>query len=285
VMGISGRSPFESVCIALSTISTGGFSADGRLPVGGALPHLMLMVFMFLSGIGYHVHLSILSSRWRKKALLDTENLVYVGVALLGSTIVAITLLLSGTALGRSIWQGSFAAVSALTTTGYMVPGMDSFPDSAKLLFLLLMLVGASSFSVASGFKIQRVLLLSSGLVGEIKRSAHPNIVRSLRRGDGFYSEKALESASVIFLYLFFIIGVSIIPFLLFGSDLFEALSLVISSVTNTGMAFGTLGTAAGINGLGPFPKLTLVMIMFLGRFEIILPLYYINRRVQMFKD
>ena len=60
-------------------------------------------------------------------------------------------------------------------------------------------------------------------------------------------------------------------------------LILCVTSVSNSGMAFGEFSTPGGISSLNWFLKLTLSLIMILGRFEILLPLYIITLRGRRF--
>jgi trk system potassium uptake protein TrkH len=238
---------------------------------------------MFLAGMGYYVHMSVFSARGRKRTLLDTENLSYLMITFTFPVVVFLILIFDGTALNTSLWQGIFSTISAISTTGFMIEGMNGWPDSTKFLLLILMLMGGSSLSLASGFKLQRVFLLVKGFFGEVQRASHPNAVIPLRRGEGSYSEKALESANMTFFYLFGLLGITIGIVLIFKGNIFDVMSLCVTSLANSGMAFGEFSTPEGISSLNWFLKLLLTFIMLLGRFEILLPLYFISFRSHRF--
>ncbi|MGA1793010.1 MAG: TrkH family potassium uptake protein [Thermoplasmatota archaeon] len=276
---IGGMDLFDSICLSLSTVSTGGFTSTGRTLDQGSGIHLLVIAFMFLTGMGYYVHMSIFSARGRKKTIMDVENISYLMIILVAPTILFIILVFDGLASLPSLWKGSFAAVSAITTTGFMVDGMNDWPDSSKFLLLVLMLIGGSSLSLASGFKVQRVFLLLKGFLNEVKSSSHPNAVVTLRRGEGSYSEKALEAANMTFFYLFGLMAISIGLILIFRGDMFSVISLCVTSIANSGIAFGEYADPGGIASLNAFVKLVLVSIMFLGRFEVLLPLYFLSMR------
>jgi trk system potassium uptake protein TrkH len=280
---IGGRNLFDSVCLAMGTISTGGFSSEGRVIAEGAGILVLVTIAMFVTGMGYYVHLSLLSARGRSKTLFDTENITYMTIALTVPVIGFMILLADGSGAGRSALDGLFTTISALSTTGFMAEGMGDWPDSMKMLLLLLMLLGGSSLSLSSGFKVHRFFLLIKGFLAEVKRSSHPSAVFSLRRGEGNYSDKALESANMAFFYLFSLLVISTGLLLMFHGDLFEALTLCATSISNSGMAFGVFSTADGIESLNWFVKLVLVLIMILGRFEVLLPLYVLSLRGRRF--
>ncbi|MGA1873450.1 MAG: potassium transporter TrkG, partial [Thermoplasmatota archaeon] len=234
---------FDAICLSMSTVSTGGFTSTGRIVGEGSGIHILVILFMFLAGMGYYVHMSIFSARARKRTILDAENVSYLFITLTFPVVLFLILLFDGAGTLPSLWKGSFAVISAISTTGFMVPGIDDWPDSSKFLLLVLMLVGGSSFSLASGFKIQRIFLLIKGFFSEVRRSSHPNAMVALRRGEGTYSEKALEAANMTFFYLFGLLGLSIGVVLVFKGDMFAVISLCVTSISNSGMAFGEFGT------------------------------------------
>lgn len=280
---IGGRTLFDSVCLSMATISTGGFSSEGRILGEGSVILLLVTLGMFVTGMGYYVHISLLSARGRSRTLFDNENITYIIIALTVPVLGLMILLSSGVPFGTSVLNGLFTTISALTTTGFMVEGMDDWPDSMKMLLLLLMLLGGSSLSLSSGFKVHRFFLLIKGFLAEVKRSSHPSAVFSLKRGEGIYSEKALESANMSFFYLFSLLVISMGILLLFHGNLFETLSLSVTSISNSGIAFGTFSTVEGISSLNWFEKSLLLVIMFLGRFEVLLPLYVLSLRGRRF--
>ena len=280
---ISGRTAFDSICLSMATVSTGGISSEGNLISGGTSLFLLIALFMFLAGMGFYVHMSILSARGRRRTIFDTENITYITICITVPIIGALILFANGHALGDSVQNSLFTTFSALTTTGFMVDGMSDWPDSMKIFLLLLMLMGGSTLSLSSGFKVQRSFLLVKGFLAEVKRSSHPNAIVTLRRGDGTYSDKALESANMSFFYLFSLLALSIGVLLLFHGDIFEAISLSVTSVSNSGMAFGKFATVEGISSLNWFVKILLSIIMLLGRFEILLPLYMLSLRGRKF--
>ncbi|MFW3147064.1 MAG: TrkH family potassium uptake protein [Thermoplasmatota archaeon] len=274
---LSGMSIFDSVCLSLSTVSTGGFSSTGRMVPGGAGVHMIVLFFMMTAGVGYYVHMSVFSARGRSRTLFDTENIAYVILSLTFPVVVFIILLFDGVSVLGAAWKGAFSAISAMTTTGFEIAGSESWPDSYKILMLILMLIGGSSLSMASGLKIQRVIMLIKGFFNEVKRASHPNAVQSLRRGEGTYSDKALESANMLFFYFFGLLAISIMFVLIFKGPLFDVISLCVTSLSNSGMAFGQFSVPEGIESLNWAVKLMLILVMLLGRFEILLPLYIMS--------
>jgi len=279
----SGHDLFGSVTLSMASVSTGGYSEGGRSIGSDPGLHISVAALMVLSGIGYHVYIGLLSGRGRSRAVLEAETGIYALLVLAGSVFMAMVLFGDGMALGTSLWKGLCSSVASTTTTGIAVSGTDSFPDEAKVLMLILMLVGASSLSMSSGFKVRRLMVLVVGFIAEVKRSAHPRMVIAFRRGEGIYSNKALEMAATSFFYFFFAILASTGVLIVFGGDIFELLSLSITSMTNSGIAFGEYSTTAGIASLNPVQSTAVILVMFLGRFEVLLPLYLLRWRSYTF--
>ena len=280
---LGGLSIFDSMCLSLGTVSTGGLYSHGRSITGGVGIQMLVVLFMFLSGMGFYIHLSVLSARGRSRTFFSKENMIYLLVSAMVPIVAFMILFSSGLGLGGSVWRGIFASISALTTTGFMVSGMDGWPDSMSFLLVILMLIGGSTMSVASGFKIRRVYLLVTSFIADMKKSAHPRAVTPLSRGEKAVSTRALESANVYFFYMVMILAVTTLISLMFEGDIFPTISLCVTSLTNSGIAFGRFAEIEGIASLKPLMKTMLLSIMFLGRFEILLPLYLMSPRTFTF--
>lgn len=281
---LGGMGLFDAVCLSLSTVSTGGFTSTGRVIEAGPGIHVMVTVFMFLAGMGYYVHMSIFSARGRSRTIFDPENISYLMMALTLPVVAFLILVFDGVPVVTSIWKGTFAVMSAVSTSGFMLDGMSGWSDPMKALLLVLMMIGGSSLSLASGFKVQRVLLLLKGFLNEVKRASHPNIMVVLRRGEGSYSENALESANMTFFYLFGLLVVSIGTMLVFNGNIVDVISICVTSISNSGIAFGEFASPEGISSLNWFLKIVLSGTMLLGRFEVLLPLYFLSMRGTRFR-
>lgn len=280
---LSGMDLFDSVTLSLGTVSTGGFHSGGARIDAGVGMKLLVVPFMILAGVGYQVHMSVFSARSRSRMLFSMENVTYFLLCLSVPVILFMILVFSGYSPGSSLWKGIFVSISALTTTGFMVSGMEEWPESAKFFLLVLMLIGGSSLSVASGFKVRRVYMLATGFVSDMKRSAHPRAVLPVRTEWGAYSERALESAIVVFFYFFLALFLSVGFTLLFEGDILSSISLCVTAITNSGIAFGGFSEVSGIAGINDLLKFMLVLVMFLGRFEVLLPLYLFSPRSYTF--
>ena len=66
---------------------------------------------------------------------------------------------------------------------------------------------------------------------------------------------------------------------LIFKGEFFDVISLCVTSISNSGIAFGEFSNHEGIASLNWFLKLVLSAVMFLGRFEILVPLYFMSLR------
>ncbi len=279
----SGLHLYDSICLSMSALSTGGYSSVGRSVPGGSGIHIITALIMVLAGMGFYVHLSLIASKGRRRALLDTENLAYMMIAFTAPILAYLMLMAGGIGFGESLWKGAFGAISALTDTGFQVDGMQDWPDSLKLFLVLLMLLGGSSLSLTSGLKVHRLVLLSKGFIRLVKGMIHPKAELPLKRGEGSYSDNALEMANMYFLYLFVVLGLMMAITLLFEGGFMEVLSLCSAAVSNTGMAFGSFSGPDGISTLPWLVKIVLMGGMLFGRLEILLPIYLLSPRSYRF--
>jgi trk system potassium uptake protein TrkH len=231
---LAGMPTWESINHALTGISTGGFviTPDSFQSYTPAIK-LVTMLIM-LTGALSLVTLSRLGTPQRPKPLRESR------VLLIYLVVVTIGIILSTTLARPPGWSrldAAFQWTSAITTTGFSARGdMPAFPGTWILALMLIgMLVGGMSRSTAGGIKIDRIL--------RIPRS---------RRARAFTIRWVLISAGA---WLGLMIFTDHYPW----AAAFEAVS-----------ALGTVGLSSDLIGAdsGPGTKLTLILLMLIGRLE-----------------
>lgn len=262
---LAGMSPFDAVCHAFATVSTGGFSTrpDSVAGFAGALIPLVITLACVLGAINFEVYV-----RMAKNPLLLLKSPQFrwlVFIALVGSGLLAFTL--SGTGpLEYVLPVAAFQAFSALTTAGFSTADISLFPDSAKAVMCFLMWIGGGMGSTAGGIKILRLLLLLSIVYMVFIRFFLPReVVTPLKvAGRVIEEDQVLHLVTFLVLYLAVLV-VSAFIFMLNGYSL-------VDSLFETSSALGTVGVSTGItSSLLPLHlKLVLIVDMLLGRIEII---------------
>ncbi|MFQ6117406.1 MAG: TrkH family potassium uptake protein [Candidatus Bipolaricaulia bacterium] len=258
-----GMGPFDALLNALSTISTGGFS-----PWQGSIGHyqstpidLVTIIFMWIGAISFP--LWYLARREGVKRFLADRQVHYLlGLSALGGLL----LLLGSGFAARNIVPGLFQAATALSTTGFAVTDQRGLSAGARLVTIVLMIIGGATGSTAGGIKLFRLIILLRLLRWLFLRPLLPEEAKlPIKYGGGGVSDRELKAiAAFVLLYLAILIIAALILMLSgygFADALFEAAS-----------AQGTVGLSVGITSkaMPTLAKLVLMLLMWLGRLEII---------------
>jgi trk system potassium uptake protein len=271
LLAVGGMPVFDSICHALTTLPTGGFSPKNIsiAHYDSAYIDYVIVVFMVLAGINFSLHFQML----RGKPLVffkDTECKIFLGIALVFT--LAITLDLYGSvhdSFAAAFRYASFQAVSILTTTGYATADYELFPGLSQVILFTCMFMGASAGSTGGGMKIARLIVCFKFAYRELFRLIHPRNIRHVKINGRVVSEDVLRSImGFLALYLFLFVAASAVLAAM-GLDLVTALGAVAACLGNIGPGFGTVGPAENFAHLPAAAKWVLAWCMLLGRLEI----------------
>jgi trk system potassium uptake protein TrkH len=267
----AGMTPFDAVCYALSTLSTGGFSsaAGALVPARSLLVEAVLVVFMLAGAMNFTL-LWALFHGLSRPLREDPEFRYLLGVAALAAVTISAVLLLAGAAAGESLRLGLFSAVSMLTTTGFSAGEAGAWPVALPVLFLALMMMGGSTGSTAGGLKLMRVALMLKEGRRELGRLAYPHGVVRLH-----YARQAIADADLgavwgfIIVYMLCFVLVSL-GLAWFGLDLPTALAASGAALSNTGPGIAMVaGADVGYAAMPVGAKWLVALAMLLGRLEL----------------
>ncbi len=283
-----GMSLFDSLAHAMTTVATGGFSThDESLAYYRARPaqfphymwlELVVAFFMLVGGINFYV-LYRLGRRGEWNALWDGLEMRLLWDLLIGS-VGAVTLVswrMQGGTMGEWLGSSFFTVAALISTTGYEITPIMAFPQIAREIFLLLMLVGGCAGSTAGGFKIIRVGLLVKLVTHEIRQLWTPPHALHIPILDGRpISQNLLRQ--VVFLLLLWLVYLGgaglMLTVLVPRLTLLEAYSAAFSALGGFGPSFLPLAEAIA---LPPPAKLVLILGMLAGRLEILPLLVFFN--------
>ncbi len=253
---------FDSVCIAFSTMPTGGFTPTTASigAYGNATAEYIVMAFMFLAGVRFTIHYQILQRRF--SAIKGEEFRLYL--VILG---IAISLLILAQGFG-AYRESIFQAISIMTTTGFVTSDFDRWSSGARMLLLALMFVGACGGSTGGGMKVVRALTLIKHTRGMMRKAVSPKAVVPLKLSHKPLSEGIIRDIiSFVFLYILIAIVASIaLGFL--GLDMETAFSATAATLGNVGPGLGGVGPALNYAWLPDAAKVILIVCMWLGRLE-----------------
>ncbi len=294
-----GNTFVDSLCTALSTVSTGGFMTHAN-GLAGFSPFSMgvVTVFMFLSGINLALLFYIFTGRWRQVSG-DEELIRYVVIFLAAVLICTVAFSVAQMSANGGVAVGNvfdclcfslFHVASTLSTCGFYATTPTVWPLMVSVLTFLLLCVGASAGSTGGGLKIKRLMILSRHVHNYFVRMVHPRAVLSVKIGLGGNARVVEEEyvnkiIAFIFLYfLFIIIGTFVLT--LCGLNIPNALCMAAANIGNLGPSpiINNMGASLDYVQLHDAAKWTIMVLMLAGRLEIfalvamVMPVYWRKR-------
>lgn len=281
---VAGLDWHDALCHTFASLATGGFSTRNA-SVGAydsAVVNVIIIVFMVLAGMNFGLFYQLFKGKaahvWR-----DTEMRLYLLILLVGSGIVAVSLLnqrivtTTGEERGPdavdAIQQGVFTTVSIQTTTGFCTSDFHRWPEVAKIVLVTLMIIGGCSGSTAGGIKVIRLWITLKVMAVEIERAFRPKVMRPVKVGTAALDDDQKLGNVVYVLGIAVLVGAGTIAVQLFEShskaDFATCSTAAIATLCTIGPGLGAVGAIENYGWLTSSSKLVLSLLMVLGRLEI----------------
>lgn len=262
---------FEATTLAMSTLSTGGFTIYSGCFLGilNPLTIVTIAIFMILGGLNFSIYYYAIKRKF--EAILQPELFYYLLILVLGSLLVSLGLWLTydkSPSLLEALAYGTFHAISAQTSTGFTIISYDFWPANCQFILLILMYIGGMSGSTAGGIKVIRFIIAWKIMVNKVESFFRPEVVRLLKVGNREISDKVALSVFSIFIITFIFVVLGTYLLILDGNDFITSFTLISSLVNNNGMYFGGIGCLASVGYLSAFSKIVGIIWMALGRLE-----------------
>ncbi|HNX17824.1 MAG TPA: TrkH family potassium uptake protein [Methanoregula sp.] len=271
----TGLSLWDSVNLALTTISTGGFVIHdgGILAYNNVFLELLLIPIMIAGALPFRLYYLITENR-RWSFFGDDQVKLFLFVAGIGTAVLAYDLVFFGnTEIPVALMQGLFMSVSALTTTGFQIANIQMWESVTLLFLLMLVFIGGSAGSTSGGIKLNRVVLGFRSLIWWFRRLFVSGKVLIPFKSEGRIIPRAtaeLETAKTMLVIILsvIVIFVATLVIIQFHLTLFS-ITDVIFDVTS---AFSTCGITSGyVSPDMPFiSKWVFIVVMWIGRLEVI---------------
>tara|TARA_Y100001960_G_scaffold331520_1_gene428771 strand:- start:10804 stop:11757 length:954 start_codon:yes stop_codon:yes gene_type:complete len=266
---LAGMPFIDSVVHCLTTVSSGGFSSrSGSIGAfnSGAIEWVAI-VGMLIAGTSLPLIFRALRRGDLNRFLRSIEFRTYVGLVVSG--VFAALAWSDNWPTTDDVRETIFAVSSAISTTGFVASDLTSISYGTEAVLLVLMVIGGMSASVAGGFTVMRLMVVSSYIGRELRRSIHPAAVEKIHLGRSSIGEVAL--ARII--GELFLSAALILPLALVlsadGLNFEAAFSFAISALSNVGFAFGLNGPEEHLRMLGAFGHLAAVSLMLVGRISV----------------
>jgi trk system potassium uptake protein TrkH len=270
---IFGMSIFDSICHAMTTIATGGFSTHND-SIGffkNSNIEIVASIFIILGSIPFISYLKF-SQGNRKIFFTDVQIKGLIYLLVISTVVMFIYLLFINfeSSLVDKIRISSFNVISILSGTGYVTDDFGLWGKFSLIFFLFLMFIGGCAGSTACGIKIFRLQMLLIFLKNQIKKLIYPNSVIITKYNNQKISDDFIKSV-ILFIFTFLFIFLIIAMLLsISGLDFITSISGAASSISNVGPGLGDLiGPNGNYRELPDLSKWILTAGMLLGRLEL----------------
>ena len=268
---LAGNGILDSLCLALSTVSTGGFMTTQFGMSGYSNATLaILTLFMFLSGINVALLYNFFTFKWRQFKT-NHEFYLYTLLFILAALSCFVAFSIANGGFSFSNLQFSlFHIASTVSTCGFYTTPPAVWPFWASVVTFMLILSGASAGSTGGGIKVSRLVVLLKICILEVKRVLHPRMVASIvMSGRPVAQNTIIGVTRYLFTYVL-LMGILTALYSLTGTDMIEALSTIVVFLNNVGPAYTVLGETSHFQYLGNFGYIVLYFTMIIGRIEIV---------------
>jgi trk system potassium uptake protein TrkH len=225
---------------------------------------------MFMAGINFVLYFRLLRTGRLRLLWEDPEWRCYAGIAGAASLAFAAMLVLAhDRPWPGALIDGSFQAVSILTTTGFSTDNFDAWHSFGRVGLLGLMMVGGMAGSTGGGVKVVRIRVLVASARLVLRRLISPRAVLHVRLGERIVPPVLVAAIHSFFVVFLLQLALGTLVLALLGHDLETGLSGTLACLSNIGPGLGELGPAGNYAGIHPAGKLLLSWLMLLGRLEL----------------
>ncbi len=278
---------FDAICLAMSTVSTGGFMPrDGALSTYGNINIFWIMsIFMFLGSISILWVSYLIKQEWLN--LKKFSEPLWVGGAMLTLTLVMLALKLTfdegrefkGIAI--ETLTSLMNAVSLISTTGFAATP-HSFEHISPAIAIILMLIGGGVLSTAGGIKFTRILMMFRQSNRELRSLIYPHEVRPLYLSNENKDHLFISTVWVTFGLTILVISLLAGILSFHGMGLEEAFFAATGTISNCGacyqqMSFVHLNETIPLIELAEPAKIAMIVGMIIGRLDILIIISLFN--------
>lgn len=152
-----------SSCAAIDVL-TGGYQPN--ITAGIGIFQVSIIALMLLGSLNFSFHYNLFTLKLSK--LLTPETKLYLGGLLVATAAISLLAWINP-------FDSLFHVVSMASSTGVDYIGMATQPVAAKVLFIIVGLIGGCTFSMAGGIRVQRLLQLANAVRGKRNRPPRKN--------------------------------------------------------------------------------------------------------------
>ncbi len=294
---------FFSLLTTFGSAGTGGFGfIPGSMKLYSPYSQYVISIFLLLYGCNFTLYYLLLIGKIRD-VFRSEELRSYIVLIVAAVGFVFLSLMARFEAFPQSYTteeafrHSLFQVASLITTTGYSTQDYDVWPMLAKTVLVLGMFTGAMAGSTAGGIKVSRIVIAMKGAYINVRKLINPRYVPKAK-----FEGKSLEQKTINdvfgFITLYFFLLLMAVFILSFDSangqtvsivsdvgtntvthGFFSNFSSVLACISNIGPAFEAIGPYSCYIDYSAVSKITLALMMLIGRLEIFPVLILFSRR------
>lgn len=268
---IGGMTLFDAICHAFTTTATGGFSTkqDSISYWNSPFIEYVVAVFMILSGINFSLYFMCITGKG-KRFFKDHELHWFLGSVGVLTVVIALALMVrNGYGAELAFRKSLFQVATCHTSCGFASDDFNYWPQFTWILLLFAMIAGGCTGSTSGGIKNMRMVISFHNIRNEFKRLLHPRAILPVKVDKHVVAPTIVEAVHTFIIFYFVCIFIGSMLLMLFGVDMIEAFSTVISSMGNVGPGLGIYGPAFTWSSLPDAAKWVLSALMLIGRLEL----------------
>ncbi|HHV24403.1 MAG: TrkH family potassium uptake protein [Methanosarcina sp.] len=262
---------YDALNHMFTTMACGGFSNYGQ-SIGAfksPLVEYIITFFTFVAGANFALYYRAI---YIDKNLLfkDDEFRFYTALILAASGLLTFLLWRDlGTNLSDSFRFAIFHVVTIMTSTGFATTDFNLWSESAKMILIIVMFIGACAGSTGGGIKVVRILILLRHSRIELFKALHPRAVRNVKFNNKIVPDEIVNSiVSFVVIYLLVFLSSALILSVL-GMDIITSITASIVTLGNIGPGLNVVGPMGSFDPIPPLGKLVLIANMWIGRLEV----------------
>lgn len=261
---------FEALTFSLTTVPTGGFAPRNSSAMElSAFSQWVMTFFMFVCGLPLLVAYFLFKKNW-DHVKNDLQIRTYTYFFLCSTGILTLYLILTNDIpFFTAVRYSAFNFISVVTSSGFLNSDIESWGSFAVMFFTFLLPIGACSGSTSGGIKIFRFNIMYLSSMQYLRRKILPHGI-FIAKYNGKPLTEEISSGVFVFMAIFLLsFLLSVLLLALIGLDFITSVSATLSSLGNTGIAFGpVIGSGGSFANLPVSAKWLLSYNMMLGRLE-----------------
>lgn len=264
-----GMPLFDSVCHAMGTAGTGGFSIknSGIAFYNSQYIEGVLTAGMILFGVNFSLYYFILVKRF-KEVWKNSEIKVYLAIMAAATILITINIFPMYKSIGKCFRYAIFQVSSIMTSTGFGTADYNLWPVFSQTILITLMYIGACGGSTGGGFKVSRVIVLFKSAVKSIRKAIHPKSVNIVTAGEKTMDIETVHGVHAYLIIYILLIFASLLLVSINNTDFGTNFSAVTTCINNIGPGINRVGPTENFSFFSGLSKIVLSVDMLLGRLE-----------------